>query len=153
MSTTLVGIETLVLQLNRSTNLCFQPVQILADTAQYTDMFVYESKFRYTQAMRLLKKSDGSLDTATCLNFDSAPRFDPQRSLVQALGDTAVAIATPDLYGNQKTSQKPKPVVADTDFGYAAYTQAAPRSYQSLSASISSDVAPYRDAFDLITRM
>lgn len=89
-------IDSLILQLNRDSKFCFHVVQVLQDKPAYTDVFVYETKHHFTQALRLLKNANGSLRQATCLNFNPTVRFE-QPSIAQVIGDIAAAVVTPEL--------------------------------------------------------
>lgn len=112
-------IDALILQLNRDAKLCFHVVQVLQDKPAYTDVFVYETKHHFTQALRLLKNADGSLRRATCLNFNPAVRFE-QPSIAQVIGDLAAAVVTPELVAATAFRQgeiRLEPVPSERDFG------------------------------------
>lgn len=141
------AIDALVLELNRSTKLCFAVVQVLQDKPAYIDVFVYESKYQYTQALRLLKRSDGGLDRAVCINFKPDARFELP-SFVDALGIASKAMTTPELVDRRALipGERLEPVEADTDFGYAPVEDGM-RQYVALHRIVRANHAVYGRAF------
>lgn len=142
------AIDTIVLELNRSTKLCFAVVQVLQDTPTYVDAFVFESKFQYTQALRLLKRaSDGGLDRAVCINFKPDARFELP-SFADAIGIASKALTTPDLVDRRRLNrgERLEPVEADTDFGYAPVEDGL-RQYVPLHRIVRANHTVYERAF------
>ncbi|KAJ1640001.1 hypothetical protein T492DRAFT_832442 [Pavlovales sp. CCMP2436] len=113
------SIDELVLQLNRQSRLCYTVVQILNDNQAYVDAFLYESKYQYTQALRLNKGQKGELLSATCLSFKPELRFE-QRPLAKAIGDISIALVTPELTERSlKQAEHIEPVPMEFDFALA----------------------------------
>jgi hypothetical protein len=143
-------IDQLVLDLNRGSGLCFSVVQVLQDKPTHTDAFVYESKYRYTQALRFLKNSNGRLQSATCINFKPEVRFE-QPSIAQAMGDAAVALITPELVDrrNLRPGEQIEPVPVETDFALAPVMDGM-RRYVPTSELVQRNSGVYGKAFNAI---
>ena len=156
-----LGIDRLVRELNVATKLCYTPVNVIFHGANYVDMFAYESKGMYTQALRLTKNADGSLAKHEPINFALGERF-KQRSLVEAVGDYAIAFTSPTISNTNSTDAARReavtliPVVAETDFGYASVPRAFcayPQSeYVSIVDSVKRNPAPYSVAYKLLNK-
>lgn len=142
------AIDALVLELNRSSKLCFAVVQVLQDTPTYVDVFAFESKFQYTQALRLLRRrSDGGLERAVCINFKPDERLELP-SLADALGRASQALSTPELVDRRglRPGERIEPVEAETDFGYAPVEDGL-RRYVPLHSIVRANHAVYARAF------
>lgn len=146
-------IDRLVLDLNKDSGLRFHVVQVLVDNPTYTDAFVYESKYRYTQAMRLHKKDNGRLASAKCLNFKPEVRFE-QPSLPEVLGEAARALVTPDMVGrrNLRPGETLEPVAASVDFGLASVREDTRyiRAYTPFQSFVAQNHKTYGKAFNAI---
>jgi len=144
------SIDRLICDLNQRTGLVFHVVQVLQHKSTHTDVFAFESKYRYTQALRLIKNDAGKLVTAKCLNFKPEVRFE-RPSIPSVLGDTARAMATPELVGrrNLRLGESIEPVVSETDFGLAP-AKPVVRAYTNMSQQIAQDPKTYSKAFNAL---
>lgn len=146
------AVDSLIRDLNASTRLCWHATDVIAITPGYVDLWAFESKYRYTRAMRLHRRRDapGRLERATCLNFEAEARF-VRPDFSTGLQRTAQTVLTAGAFGASKSSGptiKPVPTVEDgfKNLGYAGTP--AMHAYVSSTDVVSSKSAAFKRVFD-----
>lgn len=143
-------VARLISQLNAKTGLCFHVTRVITITPDYIDMFVFETKYIYSQALRLYKdRTTHNLQKASCINFAPEDRFQ-QPSLARTVEQLAEAAITPELFRPDviPTGDRYTAALAEHDFGYGYAGTRLMSSYVPLKSLIRENADEFKALFD-----